>query len=68
MTDKKGTTAIPYRAFGESLVLQDGTAALEDSRRKGPATGVEWNPATGRLELVRIATDGVAAAVLLRYS
>jgi hypothetical protein len=46
-------TATPYRAFGESLVLQEATAALEETQKRGPATEVVFNPATGRLELVR---------------
>ncbi len=36
--------ATPYRAFGESLVLQEGTVALEETKKRGPATDVVFNP------------------------
>lgn len=38
---------------GDLDTMNEGTAALETSKRKGPATDVVFNPVTGRLELVR---------------
>jgi hypothetical protein len=39
---------------GGTAPMNEGVKALEESQRSGPATDVEWNPVTGRLELVRL--------------